>query len=150
MGNRQRRPDVCSSRFWYQRFLWREKVLPLKVRSVGLYDQRCSNTFVSIKMKTSMLFTLWTTDCTTFFSSETCCCECQWTEAEQSRMQLITKHSDASGAAFSIITSNCHLLIHIGFVSAVTYVLLICNFFALLKFQSFKNSSFCLFGCWHE
>lgn len=89
-------------------------------------------------METSLL--CW--DCTEFFR-ETCCCECQWTEAEWSRMQLITEHPDVPHAAFSIITSNCHLLIHTGFRICFIYVLLICNFFALMQFQLLKNSSFC-------
>lgn len=98
-------------------------------------------------MKPSLLFILWTTDCTKFFSSETYCCECQWTEAEQSRMQLITAHPDAPGAAFSIITSNCHLLIHIGFHISCYLCIVDLQFLTSLKFQSFQSSSFCPFGC---
>lgn len=76
----------------------------------------------------NIVLILWPTDCTQFFSSETCSCECQWTGAEQSRMQLITEHLNVPSAAFYIITSNCHLVIHISFI----YVLLIWNFFAVI------------------
>lgn len=54
-------------------------------------------------------------------------------------MQLITVHPDVLRAAFAIITSNCHLLIHTGLRISFIYVLLICNLFRLMQFQSLKE-----------
>lgn len=97
----------------------------------------------------NIVLTLWPTDCTKFQSSEICCCECQWTEAEQNRMQLITERPNVPRGAFSIIASNCHLLIPIDLHINFIYVLLICNFFALIWFQLFKNSTFSLIN-WYS
>lgn len=42
----------------------------------------------------AIVLRLWAGDCTQFGGGKICCCECQWTAAEQSRMQLITVHPD--------------------------------------------------------
>lgn len=87
----------------------------------------------------AIVLRLWTGDCTQFGGGNICCCECQWTAAEQSRMQLVTVHPDVLRAALAIITSNCHLLIYTGLRISFIYVLLIRNLFALMQFQSLKE-----------
>lgn len=69
-----------------------------------------------------------------FLSSTGSCCEYQWMDQNAINYGA-SQCSDCWQSIFSIITLNCHLLLHIGFYMKVIYVFLIGNLFALVRFR---------------